>query len=176
VKKSKKSEGAAVMAATPIAGVIAGVVQGTASSLLARRTKVNGKMRGSIGMGCTIRVAGPDLIESLRSGHEILLDLGSPGQEFILQVKEAEKDGIIEFRPFIVLSEADIEIKTSAPDDEFNDSLEVDFEDKDGKEFGFLCSTEQARVLAAIFADFVAARDAWANLKKTRSAAANLRG
>jgi hypothetical protein len=123
-------------------------------------------MKGAIVIGATVRISGPNIFERLKTEEGAWLELEeNPGLEFIVQAKEGKKDSVDKVSTFIVLSDADVKIRSSAYDDEFHDSFGVEFNDKAGSHCDILFSTEQARILADIFSKFVQARDSWTGMK-----------
>lgn len=121
------------------------------------------KKCGSIHMDAEIRIAGPKLLARLASGERVSLDL-EPGPEFLVTITEGKNDEVVELRPRIDLTGADVKINAGA--DDFGDILSIYFEDGVGREFSVNLSSAQARVLIPILTDFAQAHNAWAKVQK----------
>jgi hypothetical protein len=126
--------------------------------------KQNGKMR----LAGTVHVAGPDLIERLVKGEEVIFE--EDHVEFCLKVSKAPADKIVTFSPLVWLDAADVKIQTDARDDDLiGEDLTLYLIEGKERSVGINVSVEQAEALARVLTNFVSMYRAKEELEKTIS-------
>jgi len=125
------------------------------------------ELKGTIQIGGTIRVGGPDICARLKRGEGFILD--EENVEFCLAVENRLKDQLIEVTPWINLSDAELEISTPEADDfQPRAGLTIAFRAGQGRHFDLAINAEQASVIAKICESFASACSAVEFLANSR--------
>jgi len=127
---------------------------------------MNDRKNGLMTMSGEIVVSGPDVIERLAAGEQVMFDSGMG--EFYLQVKPGDTRRIESFSPLVWADSADVTIKNDAMDHcgEIGKDVAIFIESPNERSVGFNISAAQAEVLVHVLSNFVAASKACDELEK----------
>jgi hypothetical protein len=126
--------------------------------------KKNGKMM----LSGSFVFSGPDIIEQLARGEEVVFE--DDHREIILKVNRAEKYSVDSFSPLAWAAAVDVEITNDALEqcDDIGKEIAIEIHGEGKKSVGFNINFAQAEALVQILQNFIAAGKACDELEKPR--------
>jgi hypothetical protein len=127
---------------------------------------MNDRKKGLMTMSGEIVVSGPDVIEQLAAGKQVMFDDGMG--EFYLQVKPGNVRRIESFSPLVWADKANVVIENDAMEHcgEIGMDVAIFIKQSDERSVGFNISAAQAEALLHVLSNFVAASKACDELEK----------